>query len=67
MKISNTVSDYTAEEREIIGQQLSDMIDNLKEIDTVLNQELKSPTPSNPENNVIHVDFSPVREFIETI
>lgn len=64
MELTNKISNYSSEELDLLAVKLSRLLTNLKETDEVFGREIATPSkPLVPDDNVFHVDFSPMAEY----
>jgi len=63
MLLENTLADYAAQEVEIMGARITEIMDTLKETDAMMESEIKNPSEPDEGDNVIHVDFRPFSQF----
>lgn len=61
MLLSNRISDYDPKELELLEVSIREMMETLKEVDAILEAEIKEP--SEPIDNVFYLDFHTFTEF----
>jgi hypothetical protein len=63
MLLANTLADYAQQEIDLMGANINEMIETLKDTDKTLGAEIKEPSPPDEGDNVLHLDFRPFAEF----